>query len=84
MARNEAFSMATELRLADLTVDISFGERGLKGAMKSADKRGARFVVVVGDDDLTSGEVKIKEMSTGESTTIRLDALEIASKIRSS
>ncbi|MGA1705767.1 MAG: histidine--tRNA ligase [Candidatus Nanopelagicaceae bacterium] len=84
MARNEAFSMATELRRADLTVDISFGERGLKGAMKSADKRGARFVAVVGDDDLTSGEVKIKEMSTGESTTIRLDALEIASKIRSS
>lgn len=84
MARNEAFSIATELRRGDLTVDISFGERGLKGAMKSADKRGARFVVVVGDDDLTSGEVKIKEMSTGESTTIRLDALEIASKIRSS
>lgn len=84
MARNEAFSIATELRRGDLTVDISFGERGLKGAMKSADKRGARFVVVVGDDDLSSGEVKIKEMSTGESTTIRLDALEIASKIRSS
>ena len=84
MARNEAFSIATELRRADLTVDISFGERGLKGAMKSADKRGARFVLVVGDDDLASGEVKIKEMSTGESTTIRLDALEIASKIRSS
>lgn len=83
-ARDEAFSIATELRRLDMVVDISFGDRGLKGAMKAADKRGARFVVVIGDDDLAANEVKIKEMSTGESATIRLNAVEIASKIRSS
>lgn len=84
LARSEAFALATEIRRAGAVVDISFGDRSLKGAMKAADKRGARYVAVIGDDDLSTGEVKIKEMSTGESATIRLSASEIASKIRSS
>jgi histidyl-tRNA synthetase len=84
LARSEAFALATEIRRAGAVVDISFGDRSLKGAMKAADKRGARYVAVIGEDDLSTGEVKIKEMSTGESATIRLSASEIASKIRSS
>lgn len=80
-ARSEALHLATEIRAAGGKVDIAFGDRGLKGAMKGADKRGARFVLVVGDDDLVSGVANVKEMSSGESTAIRLTASDIVAKI---
>jgi histidyl-tRNA synthetase len=80
-ARSEALHLATEIRAAGGKVDIAFGDRGLKGAMKGADKRGAKFVLVVGDDDLVSGVANVKEMSSGESTAIRLTASDIVAKI---
>lgn len=80
-AGGESLILATELRKSGITVDIAFGERGLKGSMKAADKRGAKYVIVIGDDELVDRQAKIKEMSTGESESIRLLPSEIASKI---
>lgn len=82
-SRRDAFDLATKIRDLGGVVDLAFGDRGLKGAMKAADKRGAHFVLVIGDEELASGEAKIKEMSSGENVTIRLTASEIASKILS-
>jgi len=80
-AESEALYLATDLRKGGVHVDIAFGERGLKGSMKAADKRGAKYVIVIGDDELLERQAKIKDMSTGESESIRLLASEIASKI---
>lgn len=82
-ARGHCLELAANLRGSGSHVDIAFGERGLKGSMKAADKRGARHVIVIGDDDLSSGSVTIKRMSDGETTSVRLDPVEIGSKIRS-
>ena len=81
-ARSTALKMASELRSLGLRVDIAFGNRGLKGSMKGADKRGARFVLVLGEEELSSGEAKIKDMESGENRSVRLSAVELAELIR--
>lgn len=81
-ARSTALKMASELRSLGLRVDIAFGNRGLKGSMKGADKRGARFVLVLGEEELASGEAKIKDMESGENRSVRLSAVELAELIR--
>lgn len=73
--KNMALSLSQALRAEALTVEIAFGDRALKAAMKSADKNGARFVVIIGDAELNSGHVDLKAMSTGESTSVSLSSL---------
>jgi histidyl-tRNA synthetase len=55
-----------ELRKSGVVVDMAYGDRGLKGGMKAADKSGASFGLVVGDDELSSKLGKIKDMKSGE------------------
>jgi histidyl-tRNA synthetase len=43
--------------------------------MKAADKSGAKFVVVLGDSELSSGSVELKEMSSGDSKSVRITSL---------
>lgn len=74
-AKTVALSLSQELRAHDLTVEIAFGDRALKSAMKSADKSGARYVVIIGDTELTSGSVNLKQMRTGETTSVSLSSL---------
>ena len=44
-------------------VDIAYGGRGLKGAMKAADRSGARYTLVLGERDLAEGTVEVKDMA---------------------
>jgi histidyl-tRNA synthetase len=74
-AKTVALSLSQELRTHDLTVEIAFGDRALKTAMKSADKSGARYVVIIGDTELNSGNVDLKHMRTGETTSVTLSSL---------
>lgn len=74
-AKSIALSLAQELRILDLTVEIAFGDRALKSAMKAADKNGARYVVIIGDSEIASKVVEMKEMSTGARTSVTLDSL---------
>jgi histidyl-tRNA synthetase len=73
--KSEALKIASTLRSLGKVVDISFGDRALKGAMKSADKARARFVIVLGDKEITSGQVELKTMSTGDTKSIRIGDL---------
>lgn len=74
-AKSVALSLSDELRTYDLTVEISFGDRPLKSAMKNADKSGAGYVLILGDAELTSGIVELKEMRTGATTSVSLSSL---------
>ena len=49
--------------------------RGLNAQMKYADKCGARFSAVIGDDELEKGEVSLKNMTTGESAVCTFSRL---------
>ncbi|MFJ8869291.1 histidine--tRNA ligase [Streptomyces sp. NPDC102473] len=74
-ARRVLFGLVTELRKAGVAADFAFGGRGLKGAMKSANRSGARFTIVAGERDLADGAVQLKDMESGEQEPVALDVL---------
>lgn len=74
-AKVQALTLASSLRLKGKTVEIAFGDRALKGAMKGADKSGATYVIVIGDSEISSGMVELKEMKTGASTSVKIESL---------
>ena len=72
-ARRRLVVLAAALRRSGVRVDLAYGGRGLKGAMKAADRSGARFALVLGERDLEAGQVGIKDLATGEQTAVPLD-----------
>ncbi|MEW1791705.1 histidine--tRNA ligase [Streptomyces niveus] len=74
-ARRLLFGVVTELRRAGVAADFSFGAKGLKGAMKNANRSGARFTVVLGERDLAEGVAQVKDMESGEQKPVPLAAL---------
>ena len=74
-AKLQALTIASALRARGKKVEIAFGDRALKGAMKGADKSGAMHVIVVGDSEISSGTVLLKEMKSGAETSVKIDSL---------
>jgi histidyl-tRNA synthetase len=65
-AKRLAVRLVGQLRQAGVSADTVYGGRGLKGAMKAADRSGASHVVVIGERDLAEGVGQLKDMRTGE------------------
>ena len=74
-AKLQALTIASSLRAKGKKVEIAFGDRALKGAMKGADKNGAMHVIVVGDSEISSGTALLKEMKSGAETSVKIDSL---------
>jgi histidyl-tRNA synthetase len=74
-ARARSVTLVAALRSAGVATDVSYGDRGLKGAMKGADRSGARLALVLGDRDLQAGEVQCKDLTSGEQTAVPLDVV---------
>jgi histidyl-tRNA synthetase len=74
-AKTKALIIAAELRNHGKTVEIAFGDRALKGAMKGADKSGATHVIVLGESELASGSVELKEMKSGQTSSVKIESL---------
>ncbi|MFG2626063.1 histidine--tRNA ligase [Streptomyces sp. NPDC048473] len=79
-ARRVLFGIVTQLRREGVAADFAYGNRGLKGAMKSANRSGARFTIVAGERDLAEGVVQLKDMESGEQTALPLP--DVAEAIR--
>jgi histidyl-tRNA synthetase len=71
----KALTIASHLRSNGKIVEIAFGDRALKGAMKAADKNGSRYVVVIGDSEISGGVVELKEMKTGRTSSVKIESL---------
>lgn len=71
-----ALTVAANCRRQGFSVELAFGDRSLKGAMKGADKSGARFVAVIGDSEQESGSVELKRMSDGTSISVKISELQ--------
>ncbi|MFF4226459.1 histidine--tRNA ligase [Streptomyces abikoensis] len=80
-ARRVLFGVVTELRRAGVATDFAFGGKGLKNAMKSANRSGARFALVAGERDLAEGVVQLKDLESGEQKAVPLDT--VVSEVRS-
>ena len=75
VAKEMAMKIASELRAAGKSIEIAFGDRALKGAMKGADKSGARYVIVLGESEISSATVELKEMKTGTTSSVKIASL---------
>ena len=67
--------LAWQLRGAGVGVDMAYGDRGLKGAMRAADRSGARLALVLGDRDIEAGTVGVKDLATGDQVSVPTGAV---------
>jgi histidyl-tRNA synthetase len=74
-ARRRLLVVVTELRRSGIPADMAFGARGLKGAMKAADRSGATYAVVLGDRDIEAGNAQLKDLTSGEQVAVPLGDL---------
>jgi histidyl-tRNA synthetase len=74
-SKARVLQFAAELRASGLIVEVAYGDKSLKSAMKQADKSAARYSAVVGESELSAGSVEVKEMASGASTSVTLSAL---------
>jgi histidyl-tRNA synthetase len=75
-AKEQALVIAQSLRSSGIRTEIAFGNRALKGAMKAADKSGARYVIVLGESELIERSVELKKMSDGVTSSVKIDQLQ--------
>ena len=77
--------LAGQLRTAGVRVDLAYGNRGLKGALRAADRSGARLALVAGDRDIDAGTVGVKDLTTGEQVDVATDSVvaEVLSRLKS-
>lgn len=72
-AEKMALPIAEQLRDANLTVALHAGGGSFKSQMKKADRSGARYALIIGDDEAQAGEVSLKPMlGTGEQNKMSL------------
>ena len=74
-ARHMLFGLVLKLRAEGVNADFAFGGKGLKGAMKAADRSGARYALVAGERDLSADVVQLKDMESGEQVPVPIDQL---------
>ncbi|HVI83991.1 MAG TPA: His/Gly/Thr/Pro-type tRNA ligase C-terminal domain-containing protein, partial [bacterium] len=70
-----ALAAADGLRRLGLAVDLDLMARGLRAQMKQADRLGAAFVVVLGEEEARRGVAAVRDMATGAQHEVALDAL---------
>ena len=74
-SRKRAFLLAEELRASGLTCACDLMQRSLKAQMKYADKLGARFVAVIGEEELAGGVAQVKDMRASNAERVKFSEL---------
>ena len=69
--------LATELRKLKVNTEIYLNNKKIKAKMKYANKLEIPYVIVIGDDEISSGKIKVKNMETGEELQCDIDASKI-------
>jgi len=81
-ARDPAFALAIAARRAGISAEIDYTGRSLKAQMKAANRLGARVVALMGEDELTARSVTLRDMQTGDQTSVaRAEAIPAIKKI---
>ena len=79
-AQSEGFKLLNNLRKAGLSAAMDFAGRSMKAQMKQANKLGARYALILGDDEIAEGVVMLRSMSDSEQEKVALD--EVIGKIK--
>jgi histidyl-tRNA synthetase len=72
---DNAFQLTNALRQEGISADMDFGGRAPKQQFTQADKRGAKFVLILGEEEVKNSTVSVKDMSTGNQITVPLDGV---------
>jgi len=73
--KDQVIQLLNQLRNQGISADMEYGDRALKGAMKAADKSGAKYSAVLGDGEVASGVLQLKDMKTGIVKEVRISDL---------
>ncbi|MBL8170615.1 MAG: histidine--tRNA ligase [Acidobacteria bacterium] len=71
-ARQHTFQVARDLRAAGVSVALEFEDRKMKKAMTAAAKSRARYALIIGDNEVSSGQYGLKNLATGEQESLSL------------
>ncbi|MDD9269813.1 histidine--tRNA ligase [Paenibacillus sp. GCM10023248] len=71
-AEKEVTKLLQQLRIQGLKAEKDYQGRKMKAQMKSADRLQAKYVAILGDDELARGEITLKQMETGSQVTVSL------------
>ncbi|MFD0686326.1 histidine--tRNA ligase [Actinomadura fibrosa] len=71
-AERRLFALVAELRRAGVAADLAFGGKKLKGAMKDADRSGARYALILGERDIADGVAQVKDLAAGDQSAVPL------------
>ncbi|HEX7170661.1 MAG TPA: histidine--tRNA ligase [Rubrobacter sp.] len=71
-ARIPAIRLAAALREEGISCDLDYGGRGLRAQFKQANRVGAAYAVILGDDELAQGVATVRDMASGEERTVPL------------
>ena len=82
-ARVKMSKLIDELRAAGVSADMSYGQRGLKGSMKGADRAGAKYALVLGERELEAGEVAVKDLAQHSQESVALSVQAVTQAIAS-
>ncbi|HLA81197.1 MAG TPA: His/Gly/Thr/Pro-type tRNA ligase C-terminal domain-containing protein, partial [Thermoleophilia bacterium] len=75
-ARSEVFALAHDLRSRGVSTDLDYVERSAKGQMKQAGRSGARYALIVGEQELGQQSVTVRDLHSGKEKTLpRLEAI---------
>ena len=74
-AKRVAFRVVTELRSKGVGADLDLMDRSMKGQMKDASRSGARWAVIMGDEEIAAGTAALKDLETGEQRTVTFEEL---------
>lgn len=74
-AQAAAFKILCDLRKNGYTADMDFMDRSLKAQMKLANKFSAKYAIIIGDEEVATGQAVLKNMGTGEQQQINVDVL---------
>ena len=72
-AESPAFAVARRLRKAGYRVELESGDRGLKTQMRRADKLGARYVLILGENELAAGKGTVRDMQAKVDRAMAVD-----------
>lgn len=68
------FKLATDLRNLGVNTEVYLSDKKIKAKMKYADKLEIPYVIVIGDNEIETGKIKVKNMTTGEEIELDFDA----------
>ncbi len=70
-----AVELSAKISSKNLVCEIALDDRGVKAAMKGADRSGAKFAILIGEEELATGQATVKDLDSGEQIQVAIDLL---------